>query len=170
MQSTRAPHHIGKFGEALVSYALIRRGFEVATVDHVGADLIAERDGQRFAISVKARLFKEGSIESKMLVIEEAGLKRLYDFADHFELIPLIACAIALADEKTIHLFMTSADHVRKNFKPCQHGFSLYFSDSKIGRHKDDPEIAYTCWHEPSLENFERIQAAGNQFSEGTPQ
>ena len=42
---TRAPKLIGDFGEGLVTYALIRKGFEVAVVDHVGADLIAEKGG-----------------------------------------------------------------------------------------------------------------------------
>lgn len=38
---SRAPKLIGDFGEGLVTYALIRGGYEVAHVDHEGADLIA---------------------------------------------------------------------------------------------------------------------------------
>ena len=37
---TRAPKLLGDFGEVLATYALIRKGFEVAVVGHVGADLI----------------------------------------------------------------------------------------------------------------------------------
>jgi len=47
---TRTPKHIGNFGESFTTYTLIRKDFEVAQVDHVGADLIAEKAGQRFAI------------------------------------------------------------------------------------------------------------------------
>lgn len=43
-QPSRASKQLGDFGEGLVTYTLIRKGFEVACVDHVGADLIAERD------------------------------------------------------------------------------------------------------------------------------
>ena len=52
-QQTRSPKLIGDFGEGLVTYALIRGGYEVAQVDHVGADLIAEKEGRRIAVSVK---------------------------------------------------------------------------------------------------------------------
>ena len=40
---TRAPKQLGDFGESLVTYTLIKKGYEVAYVDHVGADLIAEK-------------------------------------------------------------------------------------------------------------------------------
>jgi hypothetical protein len=155
-QQTRAPHHIGRFGESFVTYALIRRGFEVATVDHVGADLISERDGERLAISVKTRLFREGSVESKMLVIEESGLERLCIFSEQFAMIPMIAYVVCLSSEKKIHLFLMSVEHVRKNFKRSKFGYSLYFSESSISQHIDDPDVAYACWHEQNLERFER--------------
>ena len=48
---SRAPKLLGDFGEGLVTYTLIRKGFEVAFVDHVGADLIAEKDDYRIAVS-----------------------------------------------------------------------------------------------------------------------
>ena len=153
---TRAPHHIGRFGECFVTYALIRRGFELATVDHVGADLIAERDGERCAISVKTRLFREASTESKMLVIEETGLQRLCSFAAQFAMTPMIAYVVCLSADKKIHLFFSSVAHVRSRFKKAKLGYSLYFSDSNIQQHIDDPEVAYACWREENLERFER--------------
>lgn len=54
---TRASKQLGDFGEGLVTYTLVRKDFEVAYVDHIGADLIAEKGGKRYAISVKIRLF-----------------------------------------------------------------------------------------------------------------
>jgi hypothetical protein len=38
-QHSRAAKQLGNFGEGLVTYNLIRKGFEVAYVDHVGAAL-----------------------------------------------------------------------------------------------------------------------------------
>lgn len=70
MPQTRTPKQIGDFGEGLVTYALIRKEYEIAYVDHVGADLIAEKDGSRFAVSVKTRLFRPGSTESLGFVVE----------------------------------------------------------------------------------------------------
>jgi hypothetical protein len=52
MKNTRAPKLLGDFGEGLITYLLIRKGFEVAYVDHVGADLIAERSGELWAVLV----------------------------------------------------------------------------------------------------------------------
>lgn len=45
MKQTRAPQQLGDFGEGLVTYALIRKEYEIAFVGHVGADLIAEKNG-----------------------------------------------------------------------------------------------------------------------------
>ena len=74
MKQTRAPKLLGDFGEGLVTYALILKGYEVAYVDHVGADLIAEKKGKRFAVSVKTRLFRKGSRESLGFVVERGRL------------------------------------------------------------------------------------------------
>jgi len=81
-QYSRASKQLGNFGEGLVTYNLIRKGFEVAHVDHVGADLIAERQSLRIAVSVKTRMFKSGSVESRGIVIEDDHLLRLNHFAE----------------------------------------------------------------------------------------
>lgn len=72
---TRASKQLGDFGEGLVTYTLVRKDFEIAYVDHIGADLIAEKGGKRYAISVKIRLFREGSKESRMVVVEDTHQK-----------------------------------------------------------------------------------------------
>ena len=84
---SRAPKLIGDFGEGLVTYALIRKGYEVACVDHVGADLIAEKHGSRFAVSVKTRLFKIGSKENRGFVVEYQHLHKLDHFARQFGMV-----------------------------------------------------------------------------------
>ena len=67
---------IGDFGEGLVTYAMIRKGFEVSLVDDIGADLIAAGRGQRYAVAVKARLFRHGS-KSRVTVVEWEPLRRV---------------------------------------------------------------------------------------------
>ncbi len=100
---TRAPKQIGDFGEGLSTYAFIRKGFEVAMVDHVGADLIGEKQGLRYAVSVKTRLFRFGSKESRGVVIERSHLEKLEHFANQFDMIPLFALVLCLADEQAVH-------------------------------------------------------------------
>src|SRR5579863_3147769 len=104
--TTRAPKLLGDFGEGLVTYALIRKGFEVACVDHVGADLIAERSPHRIAVSVKTRLYREGTDETRGLVIKYAHVEKLEEFAKRFRLEPVFAHAVCIPDDKIIHLFM----------------------------------------------------------------
>lgn len=86
---TRSAKQLGDFGEGLASYVFIRKGYEVAVVDHVGADLIVEKQGRRFAVSVKTRLFREGSKESKIFVAENDHLDKLRFFATKFDVTPL---------------------------------------------------------------------------------
>lgn len=103
---SRLPKHIGNFGEGLVIYNLIRSGYEVATVDHVGADLIAERAGNRYAVSVKSRLYRAGSIENRGVLLNQDDLEKLEHFAQRFELVPLFAHVCNIVDDKIIHLVM----------------------------------------------------------------
>lgn len=77
---TRAPKLIGDFGEGLVTYALIRGGYEVAHVDHVGTDLIAEKNSERIAISVKTRNRNTDTKESDMVVISYDNINKLKFF------------------------------------------------------------------------------------------
>ena len=83
---TRAPKHIGDFGEGLVTYAFVRKEFEVAKVDHVGADLIAEYDCKRFAVSVKTRYYRPGSVETRAALLSHDDIKKLNHFAKQFGL------------------------------------------------------------------------------------
>jgi hypothetical protein len=78
-------------------------------VDDIGADLVAAGRGQRYAVSVKARLFRPGSRESRVTVIETVHLRMLSVFADRFGMVPLLAQAVCLADDAAIHLFLFRA-------------------------------------------------------------
>ena len=62
-KSSRHAHITGKFAEALVLYWLSRDGFECASIDHTGIDLLARncRTGKLMGISVKSRSRKKGT-------------------------------------------------------------------------------------------------------------
>ncbi len=150
---TRAPKLLGDFGEGLVTYALIRKGFEVACVDHVGADLMAEYSGKRYAVSVKTRLFREGSRESLGFVVSDEHIEKLNNFARQFNLIPLFALVVCLADEKMIHLIMCKASDLKKLPK-VKHGYSLRFAKSKRNILLNLPFIDHSCWRDERIGNL----------------
>jgi Holliday junction resolvase-like predicted endonuclease len=146
LKQTRAPKQIGDFGEGLVTYALIRKGYEVAYVDHVGADLIAEKEGNRIAISVKTRLFKHGSTESKMFCIEHSHLEKLETFSEQFALQPVFALVVCLADNREIHLITLKTTDIPTVFHEIQHGFSVLFSEKHLLHIKENPLVDYSFW------------------------
>ncbi|MCA9236758.1 MAG: hypothetical protein KDA44_14885 [Planctomycetales bacterium] len=144
--STRAPKQFGDFGEGLTTYALIRKGFEVAYVDHVGADLIAEKNKYRIAVSVKSRMFRAQSRESRMTVFTRDHLDKLEHFAKRFQLDPVIAQVVCIVDRSIMHLFMLRAKDVRKKLKSGKHGFSLHFGPKSLEHTKSLDFVDYSCW------------------------
>lgn len=143
---TRAPKQIGDFGEGLVTYTLIRKGFEVAYVDHVGADLIAEKNGSRFAISVKTRLFGIGSKESLAFQAEYDHLAKLEHFADQFGMIPMFAFVFCIADEHAMHLLMAQVKDIRTGLPQTKHGYAFRFAKSTRQKLFEYPFMDYSCW------------------------
>lgn len=151
MKQTRAPKLLGDFGEGLVTYALILKGYEVAYVDHVGADLIAEKKGKRFAVSVKTRLFRKGSRESLGFVVERGHIQKLENFADQFGMVPVFALLVCLSDEHLIHLIIMPVDELKKNLPEVKHGYSIRFSTERRKELIAKPFVDYSCWKEESI-------------------
>lgn len=147
---TRAPKQLGEFGEGLVTYLLIRNGYEVAVVDHVGADLIAEKEGRRFAISVKTRLFREGSKESRSFLIEDDHLKKLDHFANLFGLTSLFSQVVCLADAKKIHVCALSKDFIQ-TLPRVQDGYALRMQKQIDITRLSSESILYACLHEEEI-------------------
>lgn len=145
-KTSRAPKQLGDFGEGLVTYALIRKGFEVACVDHVGADLIAERDERRIAVSVKTRLFREGSKESRMAVFEYSHIEKLEHFAKRFALEPVLAHVACIADEKIIYLFILRVSDMKEHLDQVKFGYSFRFSAKQLNNTIDLPYVDYSSW------------------------
>jgi hypothetical protein len=144
---TRAAKHVGGFGEDLVTYALIRSGYEVATVDHVGADLIAERGGGRYAVSVKSRMYREKSKESRGVLFSDRDIEKLNEFAHRFGLRALFAHVCSIVDDRRIHVVMFPIEIVPEVMKKVQHGFRKDIRDLI-----EDDRVSYSCWIEDCLD------------------
>ncbi|KAA1258945.1 hypothetical protein LF1_14690 [Rubripirellula obstinata] len=145
-KNSRAPKQLGDFGEGLVTYTLIRKGFEVACVDHVGADLIAQREHSKIAVSVKTRMFRQGSVESRGVVFEFSHLNKLEHFAQRFDLDPVLALAVCMADDGTIHLFIMRVADIRLKLKAVKHGYRFQFSKKHLPNTIALPFVDYSCW------------------------
>ncbi len=143
---TRAPKQIGDFGEGLVTYALIRSGYEVAHVDHVGADLIAEKDGERIAVSVKTRNRSANTKESEMVVFSQDNINKLKFFSEQFGMSPVYAQVICHSKTNCIHLFMIRVSDIEENMKKAQHGYSLSFGSRGIDAARKITGMRYSCW------------------------
>src|ERR1700733_3163348 len=100
LKYTRASQQLGDFGEGLVTYNLIRKGYEVACVDHVGADLIAEKKSHRIAVSVKTSLYRENRITTRGFVIKYDHVEKLERFSERFQLEPVFAKIVSIVDDK----------------------------------------------------------------------
>ncbi|MDQ6970865.1 MAG: hypothetical protein Q9M16_10180 [Mariprofundus sp.] len=155
---SRAAKQIGDFGEALVNYDFIRKGYEVAVVDHVGADLICSKDGtdgtkKRYAISVKTRRFKNASDESRMYNIESAHLDKLRYFSDSFGLEPLFSLLVCISDDKKLILFTVRVVDIPSCFRKTKAGYSFRFSDKHLVSLKNDPNISISLWENEVIGN-----------------
>ena len=144
---TPAPHHVGAFGEGLVAFARARDRWWVARVDTIGADLIAERDGKRIAISVKTRRFPKDSQESRMVPISDQDVAKLREFSSRFGFEPWWAQVLCLEDTCEVHLLQFPISYVEKLPK-TRIGASLRFSPKQIGAHALDFSVSHTIWRE----------------------
>lgn len=149
---SRAPKQLGDFGEGLVTYLLFRNGYEVAVVDHVGADLIAVKEGQRFAISVKTRLFRKGSKEGRHFVITEDHREKLEYFAARFSLTSLFAQVVCLEDDNKIHVCVLSMDFI-KTLPPAKSegSYALRMQRKTDLDRLSKEAVLYACFHEEPM-------------------
>jgi len=151
--NSRAAHHLGEFGEGLASYTLIRKGFEVAWVNHVGADLIAQRGDTKIAVSVKARRFRAGSKETRSDTIKYAHIEQLEYFAMRFNLEPVYIHLACIDDDRMIHLFMLRIVDVKQYLDRVEKGHRLRFEPHHIEQTKALPFLDYSSWNDEQIGN-----------------
>lgn len=154
-QNSRAPKQMGDFGEGLVNYVLIKKGYEVAYVDHVGADLISEKDGNRYAISVKTRNFKKGSNESRMYSFSDDHIKKIEFFSNQFNLEPVIAFVLITEDDKTLEVFIIKVKDILEGrvLNKIKDGYSIRFSSKNKLDLINSQYVDYSCWKDEVIGN-----------------
>lgn len=118
---------LGDAGEHLLTMLLgQQKKYKVARVDHVGADLIAtDREGKRYAISVKT--LQTGAYEFYELYTNDNSVKapkrelgKLQNFADKYDMIPVIAGIFIKDNFKGMDIYISTLDNwIRKACTDC---------------------------------------------------
>ena len=115
LNSSRHSKITGDFGEALVLYWLSKHGFECASVDHTGIDLIARNPhtNQVMGISVKSRSRNIGH-ESEFMSIPKENFEKAKLACDAFGCVPYFAIVIDAGS--SIKGFILSMSHLLEIF------------------------------------------------------
>ena len=148
---SRSAKLIGDFGEGLAMYAFIRSQYEVVHVDHVGADLMAEKNGSKLAISVKTRNREKLTKESDMVVIKDDDINKLDFFSKKFGMDSVFCQIICEKKKNIIHMFIISVTDLKKGMKKNNNGYSLYYSAKKISKTKSIAGMHYSQWSDEKI-------------------
>jgi len=107
MKSSRHSKIAGNFGEALILYWLSKNGFECASVDHTGIDIIARNSitQKLMGISVKTRTRVKGK-ERESVTIHSDDFTKMDAACEAFGCVPYFA--IVVDAEDSIKIFITS--------------------------------------------------------------
>ena len=140
IKSTRHSKITGNFGEALLLYWLSKHGFECASVDHTGIDLIARNpnNNELMGISVKSRSRKLGTEES-YISIPRDNFDKAQRACDAFGCIPYFG--IVADGAGVIRVFVISAAHLLQLFPHGKRVSAWKMSKQYLSRYYEDPEI-----------------------------
>jgi Holliday junction resolvase-like predicted endonuclease len=139
-KSTRHSKITGTFGEELLLYWLSKHGFECASVDHTGIDLIARNPhtAERMGISVKSRSRTLGT-EEDYISIPRDNFDKVQRACDAFGCVPYFGIVADAAD--VIRVFVLSMAHLLQLF-PCGERISAWkMTKQHLDRYYADPEI-----------------------------
>jgi Holliday junction resolvase-like predicted endonuclease len=145
-KSTRHSKITGTFGEALLLYWLSKHGFECASVDHTGIDLIARNPHTHeiMGISVKSRSRALGT-EEDYISIPNENFEKARKACEAFGCIPYFAIVADAAD--VISVFVISMAHLLELF-PCGARVCAWkMSKGYIERYHADPAIIAFDFH-----------------------
>jgi Holliday junction resolvase-like predicted endonuclease len=144
MDITKSSRHskiAGDFGETLVLYWLSKHGFECASVDHTGIDLIARhpRKPEVMGISVKSRTRTAGT-ESEYVIVKSGDFDKVAAACEAFGCVPYFAIVVDAAS--IIRVFITSMEHFLELFPLTSAGGSGWkMSDSYLAQYSSDPKV-----------------------------
>jgi Holliday junction resolvase-like predicted endonuclease len=130
----------GRFGESLVLYWLSKHGFECASVDHTGIDLIARNPvtAELMGISVKSRSRNVGKEETDVTIGRDE-LDKAQAACNAFGCDPYFAIVVDARD--TIRCFMVGMAHLTEPYGRRRRSFSWKMSPRALETYYDDPEV-----------------------------
>jgi hypothetical protein len=139
-KSSRHPKITGNFGEALVLYWLSKHGFECASIDHTGIDLIARNPHTKeiMGISVKSRSRNMGK-ESESVSIKKDNFEKAKLACDAFGCVPYFAIVIDAGD--SITGFILSMSHLMELFPVGRNTCEWKMTSKYIKNHYQDVDI-----------------------------
>lgn len=141
-KSSRHSKIAGDFGETLVLYWLSKSGFECASVDHIGIDLIARhpRRPEVMGISVKSRTRTSGT-ENDYVIVRRGDFDKAQAACDAFGCVPYFA--IVVDADSMIRVFITAMEHFLELFPLTSSGGSGWkMSDAYLEQYASDPKVA----------------------------
>jgi len=121
-------------------------------VDHVGADLIAQKGKNRYAVSVKTRRYPPQSTENRALDIQATHLDLLDGFARRFDLQSIVAQVQCVNKEGLMHVFLMTPDLVRRRFRKAKDGFRWNINKQRdLDALKSIKTVSYALFREEEL-------------------
>lgn len=139
-KSSRHSKITGDFAEGLVLYWLSKYGFECASVDHTGIDLIARnpKNKELMGISVKSRSRNTGK-EGQYLRIPNDNFPKAESACKAFGCKPYFALVIDQGE--TIYAFITPMKHLLKLHPMAKTSSGWKMSQKWIEQYRNDPNI-----------------------------
>ena len=139
-KSSRHAKITGDFGEAVVQYWLSKYGFECASVDHTGIDIIARNPHTQelMGISVKSRNRTEGS-EEDYVSIPNDNFGKAEDACKAFGCSPYFAIVVDGGD--TIRGFILPMERLLTLFPKGRAVVGWKMTARYLVQYKGDPQI-----------------------------
>ena len=140
VKSTRHAKITGDFGETLVLYWLSKYGFECASVDHTGVDIIARNPHTQeiMGISVKSRSRREGK-ESELVNIPNGDFGKVEAACKAFGCEPYFAFVVDAGN--MIRGFILPMNRLLKLFPKGKTVSAWKMTEAYLKRYERDPEI-----------------------------
>jgi hypothetical protein len=139
-KSSRHSKITGDFAESLILYWLSKHGFECASVDHTGIDLIARNPitKELMGISVKGRSRDTGK-EKEHMNIPNDNFEKVIKACEAFGCLPYFA--ILIDREDSIIIFILSMEKLLKLFPKGKSVSVWKMGDTYLENYKNDKEI-----------------------------
>jgi Holliday junction resolvase-like predicted endonuclease len=143
MRITKSSRHskiAGVFGEMLVLYWLSKYGFECASVDHTGIDLIARNPhtNEVMGISVKSRTRTRGT-EAGCVNVRADEFDKVQEACRAFGCRPYFAVVIDAGS--IIRVFITSLAHFVELCPPTKAASYWRMSEHHLALYEADPQV-----------------------------